>query len=60
MMGWLTTIVNVITAIPKILELVGQLFRSWNDMKEDKKEKESKDAARKEEDDLRSGNTPRS
>lgn len=58
-MGWLTTIVNVITAIPKILSLVGQLIRSWQDMKADKKEEDTKDEIRKEHDDLRSGRTPR-
>lgn len=58
-MGWLTTIINVITAIPKILKLVGQLVRTWQDMKTDRKEENTKDEIEKEHDDLRSGNTPR-
>lgn len=58
-MGWLTTIINVITAIPKILSLVGQLIQTWREMAADRKEENTKDEIEKEHDDLRSGRTPR-
>lgn len=59
MFSWASAILAALQALPKVIELLGSIWRSWQQMRETQKEKDIDDKVKKEHDDLRSGVVPR-
>lgn len=58
-MSWITAIINLITALPKIIDGLREAFWLWEASRNERQKEKIEDDVKKKHDDLRNGAVPR-